>query len=152
MFRDGRIWPFFIVFLLGISVVANVILVIKATTDPSFAVERDYYAKAVSWDEHQQRQADSDALGWRAALKATRARLEVRLLDREGVPISDAKVTVEAFHNARANHLVAGVLTPEGGGLYALADRFDRPGLWEYRLVVDRADQRFVQTSQQEVR
>ena len=94
MFKDGRYWPFLIVALLSVSVIANVFLIIKATTDPSFAVERDYYAKAVTWDEHQQEQADSNALGWHAALKAERDRLELRLLDADGRPIVDEPVHV----------------------------------------------------------
>jgi nitrogen fixation protein FixH len=152
MFRDGRYWPFLIVALLSVSVVANVLLLIKATDDPAFAVERDYYAKAVRWDQHQQDQADSDALGWRAALKAAPERLEVRLLDRDGRPITDAVVKVEAFHNARANRIITGELSAEGGGLYALSHHFDRRGLWEYRLVAERSGERFVHTSQEEIR
>ena len=152
MFKDGRYWPFLIVALLSVSVIANVFLIIKATTDPSFAVERDYYAKAVTWDEHQQEQADSNALGWHAALKAERDRLELRLLDADGRPITDATVSVEAFHNARANMIITGEMVPQGGGLYAMAHDFERLGIWEYRLVVVRGDQRFVHTSQEEVR
>lgn len=152
MFKDGRYWPFLIVGFLAISVVANVILILKATSDPAFAVEKDYYQKAVDFDRIQAERAASDRLGWRVAVKAERQRLEVRLFDKSGMPISDAKLEVEAFHNARANRIIAGELSSEGAGLYAMNRPFGRPGIWEYRLVAVRGEERFIETIQEEVR
>lgn len=152
MFKDGRYWPFLIVGLLSISVGANVILILKATSDPAFAVEKDYYQKAVDFDATQKARAESARLGWRVALKAERDRLEVRLFDDAGVPISDATLAVEAFHNARANQIIAGELEPEGPGLYAMNRPFARPGIWEYRLTAVRGEQRYIETIQEEIR
>ena len=44
------------------SVSANLFLLVRATGDPSFAVESDYYAKAVAWDAHQAQAARGDAI------------------------------------------------------------------------------------------
>lgn len=151
MFKDGRWIIGMIVGLLGVSVVANVILIVKAHDDPSFAVEPDYYQKAVSWDERQAARAASEDLGWRVVVRATRDRLEVRLFDRTGYPINDADLEVEAFHNARASARITADLEPKGGGLYALNRSFNRPGIWEYRLTAHRGDEHFMETLQQEV-
>jgi len=151
MLKDGRIWPFIIVGLLSISVVANVILLIKATGDPAFAVERDYYQKAVDFDKSQAAQARSDALGWKIELTADREQVQVRLFDAEGHPIGDAEVKVEAFHNARAANIISADLQSEGAGLYAYSGAFSRPGIWEYRLVAKRGEQRFAETVRKEL-
>lgn len=152
MFKDGRYWPFLIVGLLSLSVGANVILILKATNDPAFAVEKDYYQKAIDYDAIQAARAESARLGWRVALKAKRDRLEVRLFDKGGVPISDAAIEVEAFHNARANQIIKGKLEPEAPGLYAMNRPFARPGIWEYRLTAVRGEERFIETVQEEIR
>lgn len=152
MLKDGRIWPFIIVALLSLSVGANIILLIKATTDPAFAVERDYYQKAVDFDEIQAAQGRSDALGWTVAVQADREVLKVHLVDQAGAPISDAQVAVEAFHNARAANIISGELTSKGEGLYAFSGPFSRPGIWEYRLVAARGDDRFTETVRRELR
>ena len=152
MGNSGKIWPFIIVGLLGLSVVAESIKMVYATNDPAFAVEPDYYNKAVHWDEAQAARAASEALGWRAVLEAGREELLVRLFDRDGEPLSGAEVQVEAFHNARANRVVKGALAPAGPGLYAMTHPFGRPGIWEYRVVAERNGERFLLTTQEEIR
>lgn len=149
---SGRLWPFIIVGLLAVSVVANVILLAYATNDPAFAVEPDYYKKAVDWDDTQAAKAASAALGWRVVVEAGRDELKVHLFDKEGKPLSGANVQFEAFHNARANRVVKGTLEAEGPGLYAMNHDFGRPGIWEYRLVAARNGDTFLHTTQEEIR
>lgn len=152
MLKDGRWVPFMIVGLLAISVVANVILIGYAHNDPGFAVEPDYYEKAVEFDEIQAARAASDRLGWRVSVKAERERLEVRLFDGDGKPVSGAEMSVEAFHNARANQRIKGTLSAEAPGLYAMRAPFARPGIWEYRLEAVRGEDHFIETVQEEIR
>ena len=48
--KRGWGWPVFLVGLLVAGVGVNLVLLVAATGDPSFAVERDYYRKGMEWD------------------------------------------------------------------------------------------------------
>jgi len=137
--------------ILMVSVGANIYLVIRANSDPSFAVEPDYYAKAVDWDDIQAQKAESEALGWSISVNAEPAQLRIRLTDRLGQPISAAMVEVEAFHNARAADRTRGVMIPRGDGVYILEAAFDRPGLWEYRITATTGDYTYRHVAREEV-
>lgn len=149
--KNGAWFPYLLTALLLISVGSNIYLVIRATNDPSFAVEPDYYQKAVGWDDKQAAQAQSDALGWQVELDAELQGLTVHLRDRLGRPIADAEVRVEAFHNARAQERIRGQLVSQGDGTYVWERDFARPGIWEYRLAAQRDDDRFVHVAQEEL-
>ena len=45
------LWPLGVVGMLGVSLSVCAFTVVAATSDKSFAVEDDYYAKAVAWDD-----------------------------------------------------------------------------------------------------
>ena len=141
--KSGLHWPLMIVALLTCSVAGNVYMLIRANNDPSFAVEPDYYQKAVTWDESQQMKADSEALGWGAEITVSAHRVELRLTDDLGKPIDDAEVKVIAFPNARAQHVLTSSLQSVGDGTYAWAQDFGRPGLWEFRFVAKKGPSRY---------
>jgi nitrogen fixation protein FixH len=144
MADSGTKWPFIIVGLLVVSAGANLAFVAVATSDPAFAVEADYYQKAVQFDQIQAAQAKSDALGWTTSMQADHQGLTVTLLDKAGAPVSGAKVQVIAFHNARAGDTVGGALTSGPAGTYSLKQDFLRKGIWEYRLRADRGGDHFM--------
>jgi nitrogen fixation protein FixH len=149
--KDGAWFPYMLVGFLLISVGANIYLVIRATNDPSFAVEPDYYAKAVDWDELQAQRVASERLGWEAAITLGAGELTVTLTDRAGIPVDDARVEVEVFHNARAQDRIIEQLEPVGPGRYTLTRTFARSGLWEIRLSAVRDADRFVYTTMEEL-
>jgi nitrogen fixation protein FixH len=151
MLKNGAWFPWMLVAILLVSVGANIYLIIRATNDPSFAVEPDYYAKAVDWDRIQAQKAESDALGWNIVVDAGHAELRVELSDRLGQPISGALVEVEAFHNARAADRIRGVMIPRGGGAYAFEGPFERAGIWEYRITATTGDYTFRHVAQEEL-
>jgi len=152
----GRFWPIAIVVLLGGLVTGDIIMLIKATSDPSFAVEDDYYQKAENWDEYAAQRDTNSRLGWRAVLTAAvvergAARVSVILVDREGTPIPGAAVSVVAFHNARASNRLEGTLTWNPDGSYETELPLRRPGIWEFRLLVTRGEETFTQTIRHEL-
>ncbi len=51
--------------LLGFSVATCVVLIGYATHDPTFAVEKNYYQKAVAFDQIRAEEVASDRLGWK---------------------------------------------------------------------------------------
>jgi len=59
----GWYWPVGLAALLVVSAGANIALIVITSRDASFAVEPNYYAKALAWDETMAQQARNEALG-----------------------------------------------------------------------------------------
>jgi nitrogen fixation protein FixH len=143
--KKGWYWPFLLVGLLAAGVGANLYFLARAVGDPSFAVEPDYYAKAIAWDAHQAQARDNAALGWSVALDVTpadlatgRAHLVAKLTDRDGRAVDGAAVALTAFHNARAAEVLTATLAETAAHDYAADVPIVRPGLWEFRLAATR--------------
>jgi nitrogen fixation protein FixH len=156
--KSRRFWPLFLAGILLAGVAANVALLVVANGDPSFAVERDYYAKALRWDRTQDELRASRALGWALALAARPSargpgwtEIEVTLTDRDGAPVPDAVVALEAFHHARAGEIFESVLAPAGPGVYRAELAARRGGSWELRLRATRGDATFRAVVQEEL-
>ncbi len=136
---------------------ANVGLMLVATGDASFAVEPRYYEKALRWDETMAQEARNRALGWSIAVafdgapRPGQVELAARVNDRRGHAVEGARVGVEAFHSARASHVLTATLGPEATGRYSAMLPLDRAGLWELRLRVERGGEVFTQTLVQEL-
>ena len=152
MSARGWYWPVGVVALLVGGAGANIGLMIVANRDPSFAVEPDYYRKAVEWDRAMAQEARNATLGWRVSARlepadAGRARLVALVRDRAGAPVAGAAVAVEAFPSARARQIATFTLAPaDGAGVYAVTLPRARPGLWELRLRVARGAEVFTRT------
>jgi nitrogen fixation protein FixH len=155
--RSGTYWPFVIVALLVGGAGANIGLMVVATRDASFAVEPDYYRKALHWDEMMAQEARNQALGWTAAVAFERlarpgeVEVTARVNDRGGRPVEGARVAIETFHSARASHVLTATLAPGAAGQYSAALLLDRPGLWEVRLRVERGDETFTAILRQDL-
>jgi len=153
----GWYWPLVIVGLLVGGAGANIGLMLVATGDASFAVEPDYYRKALDWDRSMAQEARNAELGWSVSTRLERAggpaeaRLVARVTDRAGVPLRGARVAVEAFASARASQIVSATLDPEGDGVYATGLPAGRPGLWELRVRVTRGAEVFTRTISQDL-
>ena len=48
--KRGGWWPIAITGVLAATVAANIWVAKIASDDPSFAIEQDYYRKAITWD------------------------------------------------------------------------------------------------------
>jgi nitrogen fixation protein FixH len=154
----SKYWPVAVIGLAAVVLGANFFLVYLAVSDPSFAVEPNYYQKALDWDEHRSQEKLNLDLGWKFNFNLAMERgpdgtLELRalLFDRDGLPIDNARVKVVTFHNALSAYPLEADLDANGDGAYTATLPIRRPGLWEFRFVVDRDDQRFVQTEIREV-
>ena len=127
-----------------------------AVNDPSFAVEKDYYKKAVNWDETQAQNGENSRLGWNVALEVRPANEKLELVatltDRQGQRIRDAKVEVEAFANARAARIVTAHFEGQTDGTQRAALPLSQPGLWEFRFTVEARGEHFTQIVRHDVR
>jgi nitrogen fixation protein FixH len=157
MSGKGWYWPLVLAGLLVGSAGANIGFMLIATGDPTFAVEPDYYKKAIDWDKTMAQEARNAELGWavsarlEGAARPGQGRLVARVTDRAGAPVSGARVAVEAFPSARARQVVTAALEPEGNGVYAGGIPLERPGLWELRVRVTRGEQVFTRTLSQDL-
>lgn len=140
-------WPLGIAAILGATVAVNLAVLRVANNDPSFAVEPDYYRRAVAWDSTMAHARASAALGWRAAVAVspldgdTPATLTLTLTDAGGAPVTKATVAVEALYNARAGHPVAATLREVAPGRYLATLPMPWTGQWEVRCTATRAAQ-----------
>ena len=148
--KKGWYWPLLLVGLLAAGVGLNLYFMICAVSDPSFAVEPDYYAKAIAWDAHQAQARDNFELGWTLQIAVAaadpgtgRARVVASLLDRDGLPVRGLTVGLEAFHNARASQVVKASLVETAEHDYAADVAVSRPGFWEFRVAAARGKEVF---------
>ncbi|HUX33234.1 MAG TPA: FixH family protein [Gemmatimonadaceae bacterium] len=153
--KRGSGWPIGVVVILAATVGLNLWVYRVANDDPSFAIEPNYYQKAVDWDSTMAQERRNLALGWRvsptlAAFSARDgARLQVTLTDASGAAIRGATVKVAAFFNARANDVVDTTLVSDSTG-YGGRLPVTRGGVWELRFDVTRGRERFTSTSRVE--
>jgi hypothetical protein len=137
--------------LAGLGVMASI-----ATRDPGFALERDYYQKAVTYDRVIAQRGENARLGWLlqtelgAAAPDGSTPLSVRVRDAAG-PVVGARVSVEAIRNAAAQRPLDATLAERAPGEYAGNLAFARGGLWELRLVVERGRERFTAVERRDV-
>lgn len=140
--KPGMKWPIGIAAILGTSVVGNLVMMRVANSDPSFAVEDDYYQRAVDFDSTMQRDKRSAALGWhsRVSIDSVRAGvgvLQIVLQDSRGQAIQADSVVAVAFFNARSNERTRLVLSHGSAdplGVYTGSIEVTHAGQWEVQV------------------
>lgn len=119
-------------------------LIFMAERDRTFAVEPNYYAKALAWDRDHQAALRSRALGWNALARAQGEELVVTLTDREGRPVKGAVVGAEVFASIRAAVRTHLALTESSAGEYRTVLPAGPSGLWRVNLTAQHEEDRFV--------
>jgi len=132
---DANRWPIAIVAVLVAQVAFGIWMARVANGDPHFAIEPNYYARAVNWDSTMAQARRDRALGWKAAATMQRengtvASLHVTLTDATGQPVHAESVTATALSVAHAGVIDTLMLTPDATGYTAPVGRAER-GLWE---------------------
>jgi nitrogen fixation protein FixH len=138
----GKRWAWIVVGLLGVQMAGVVVMMRIAKDDAGFAVEPDYYEKAVRWDETARARASAERLGWGAAATlgpviGAEGERELRVrLDGAGAGLTGATVRAEVFPHARSGQRSRVELVELEGGEYAARVAAVRGGLWEVRLEI----------------
>lgn len=151
------IFPGIVFALIGMNMTIVGITVWLATSDPSVAVEPDYYRKAAAWDQTADQQRANARLGWKASAEMATAPdgasrlVSVRLVDRNGAGVLGAAVTATLFHNARAGDRIEAHFTEASDGVYLAPSRCERPGVWRLRLAVSRGLETFTDSMELQV-
>lgn len=148
--KKGMQWPIGVAAVLALTVAANIYVMVRANDDPSVAIARDYYQRAVRFDADLALRRRSARLGWRVSLEAARtssaeATVTAVLVDSTGTPIRGAIVRIAAHAVARSNDVFTATATP-AGDRYSAALPVNRGGLWDLDLEAVRGSDRFVAT------
>jgi hypothetical protein len=156
--RAGAIWAWVPALLLAAMFIGLGAMAYIAIDDPSFALESNYYDKAVHWDQSQQRARDSRALGLNLALSAPLAlsetgkvTVQLSVTDRKRLAFSGADVALDAFPNAYANRVQRLILREIKPGLYVGELSQGVRGLWELRVIVTQGALRYDQVLRADV-
>ena len=151
----GLFWAALPALLLGASLLGVGTMVSIAVRDPSFALERNYYERAVHWDRQREQEETNARLGYGLTLALEQGRdgveLDLSLADGARVPLSGAQVKVEAFANARAGERRFLTLVPTADGRYRASVGHARAGLWEFRFDVQAGGEHFTRTLRKDV-
>jgi len=143
----GLVWAFVPVALLAASLIGVGTMSSIAARDPAFALETNYYDRAVHWDAQQAQWAENARLGYQVEVTSTPvaggSELVVHVLDRQRQPLHSAVVRAEAFANARAAERTNLMFTERPDGAYAATLARARPGVWELRFQVEHAGEHF---------
>jgi len=157
--RAGAIWAWVPLGLLTCMFFGIGSLAVIAVRDPNFALEPDYYAKALHWDQAQAQLRENDTLGYQLSLGQPLVlsaqggvEVELQLKDRSAVGISGASLEVAAFPNAFAGNVEHLVLREAAPGVYRGRLAHGLPGLWELRCAVSVGSAHYVQALRSDVR
>lgn len=143
----ARVWCLVPVGLLACMLAGLGTMATIAIRDPGFALERDYYKKAVRYDQEMLQAKENARLAWSAEVEVgaasagQRTPIAVRLGDRFGL-LSGANVRVEALRNATAARVLSGSLSEASDGVYRTELPLEHGGLWELRFTFERGRDR----------
>lgn len=142
--KPAWLWPVGVVGILLVSLSVCAITVFAAVSDDSFAIEDDYYARAVAWDDTAAQLEKNEQLGWTAtAVVRESGPIEITLLDAAGEPITGALVNATVFHHAARRDALDRQFTEAGDGVYTMTLDSVRSGLWQIRLTAQADGERF---------
>lgn len=173
--KGGLFFMMLPVLLLGAGVLGWIFMMRAAVNDPSFGIEPDYYKKASKFDGEKESVAKSGQLGWHTTLRGftsrslaakqagapsrataaqegstmvseDRAELALSFEEPSGAQLLDLNVEVTAFPNARSADRQTVHLSRDPEGVYRGYIARPRLGIWELRVVAQRAEQVFQET------
>lgn len=131
-----RRWLCVCVGLLVTNALVMAVLVTASSRSAPAVVPR-YYERAVAWDQTMEEARLAAELGWTLELSLGDHGAAARLVDRDGQPVSGARLTIGGFHRARpAQRLALVLVTDAAGEARAPALSGDRTAGW-YELDVE---------------
>lgn len=152
--KAGALWPWFIGGALVLHVVVSLGVVFFTASNASYAVEEDYYDKAISWDEKRAQDRMNDELEWSLTFSVApptvpgeKPKLDVRLAGANGESLTGATISLETFHKASSGDIIRIAIPPsEEAGQYTASPEMRHNGLWELRFAVDYGPDHFTHT------
>lgn len=154
----GWYWPLIIVGLLALPVIFGGWLAWEATHDPTELIEKDYYKKAVAWDQQLAARQASQQLGWKAEILTLRQAapgsavpVTVRLRGADNQPLVGAKASVRLLHNRDPKNPVNLDLAEAAAGTYQAQVVLTHPGMYQLDGTAARGSDAFQWTERVEI-
>lgn len=150
------VWISIIVALLAIPCAFYATVLVLVQVHP-VTLEANYEKKAANWDQIRRQQQRNQELGWILDLQTGpsaqpyQVELTLGLTDRDGKPIADASVEIEAFHETHVSKVVRRNMESAGEGVYRAMLPVRYSGMWEFQVTAREKNNLFVQTIQQTV-
>lgn len=140
-------WPGMVFAILGMSVIANVVLIVHATSDGGPQIVPDYYTKAVHWDEARGEEAKVADLGWDATVRiepsvAGQGYIQLKF-EKDGVGVEGLEVGVTLRDPAKIAPLYVGPAAPAAPGQYVTKTPLSRLGVFDVEVLATRGAERF---------
>ncbi len=154
-------WPAFVVSLLLTSMVVAFSALYFSKSDGGAQPIEDYYRKAEQWEGHMSQQNRNVELGWTLALTIAptadadgKRAVQLQVLDAEGNAVHGLAGTVTTARPqwAASYETQDWQPVPDAEGTYIQNLDLNASGLWDFHIMVERADERFEQTVRKEVR
>lgn len=143
----ARRWMFVPILLLLGNALFAFTAVRLALRDHGTAAEPDYYRRALAWDEAQAARTAGERLRWTVSPSLSRGDdgsvlLELTVVDKWGVPIDGAVVAVEVIPVRAADLATTVACLETAAGVYAASIPVRAHGQWEFRVRIERGDDR----------
>lgn len=151
--KRGWQWPAAVVGLLALNIGVCAVTVYAALSDKAAVVEKDYYTRALHWDDTMRQRDLNRSLGWNVSIRvegtAEGTRAVLVLKDGAGKPIRTATLAVEAFHEAAPAEVFTLTFAPtDTDGVFSAPLPAARAGYWRFSTVVDALRMRFTDEQQ----
>jgi FixH protein len=142
--RRGARWALVPVALLASSLFGVGGMALVAVRDPNFALEPDYYQKAIHWDQVQAQAANNQRSGFQVLAPAVivldkqgRATLKLEIKSQSGHAVTGAHVIATGFPNAYSEDISPLQFSEQTPGVYLAPIQARHVGLWEFRVALD---------------
>jgi len=149
-------WPGMVVAILGLSIAANVVLVVKATGDNGAQIIDNYYSKGAHWDDEVARVKKSADLGWKVTARLVESGESTGALTltfyKDAEALTDLDVDIVLKDPTRNAPVTLAKAEHQGQGVYTAATDLPRLGLWDIEVVATSGETKFEDKIRVEVR
>ena len=144
--KSDRWIPWYFVAFFVVLAILNGIFVTIANTTHRGVVTENAYTKGLHYNQTLAAAAQQQQLGWSAEIDFIQPALSLRLRDRHGRSIEEAKVVAYLTRTTQAGHDFQVPLPPIGDGIYAQDVRFPIKGQWHVRMAATWQQQHYQQS------
>lgn len=110
------------------------------------------YIQGINYNDALQARSAQKKLGWRAEMGAVNNELQIRMIQKDGTPLTGLVIVGGVRHSAATSHDQSLVFRSMGKGLYAADISELQAGSWEaFASVVDEANETIMFTAHKDI-
>lgn len=128
--RDAWIPWYFVAFFVVLALLDGIFVYLATSTNPGVVTQKAY-TKGKDYNEVIASSEDQTKRGWNADVSLEGTILSFTLVDKNGIPLSGAKVLARFRRPTEANQDFQVSLLSQGNGLYIADVKTPEAGLWD---------------------